>query len=617
MTSQVRQIKEATDIVAVIGERVSLQRAGANYRGLCPFHSEKSPSFFVSEQMQRYTCFGCGEKGDVFEFLEKYDGMSFYEVLQSLADKAGITLEKHAKSQDDDRREKLLEVLDLAKEYYHYLLTDHEVGEKAREYLKNRGTFKDSIKLFRLGYSMDNWEGLINYLNKKKKYPIELLAEAGLAIKGKNNRYYDRFRDRLMFPLTNHRGQTVGFSGRLLSTDPQAKEAKYINTPETLLYHKSELLYGLSQLYQFVRKERRVVVVEGEFDAISSSQVGVNNVVAIKGSALTEEHAKLLRRTVDVVLLALDTDSAGVTATKKAIQTLRPTQIELRVVQIPDGKDPDDLIKTQPQLWRDAVKASVSAYEFLINVALSQHNPAKPEGKRAIMQELGPVLATLDHAVELEHYVKQLAQALNVQPEIVKQDLERSRRQLALGQKSQARPSSRVASEPAGSARTAAGPAEPKPSKAKVTRQDRLEKFALFLLLQSDAGDLYKRAKDLSEIDLTTIGAKQVLAQILKIGEAANLETLRQKLPEDLQQKVFNWYAQQQFVENTDQLNLPEEWRRILKDLKTESFKARRQYIANRLSALDRKARKSDAELAEQDTLLKELALLNSSTRPK
>jgi len=609
MTSQVRQIKEATDIVAVIGERVSLQRAGANYRGLCPFHSEKSPSFFVSEQMQRYTCFGCGEKGDVFEFLQKYDGMSFYEVLQSLADKAGITLEKHAKSQDDDRREKLLEVLDLAKEYYHYLLTDHEVGEKAREYLKNRGTFKDSIKLFRLGYSMDNWEGLINYLNKKKKYPIELLAEAGLAIKGKNNRYYDRFRDRLMFPLTNHRGQTVGFSGRLLSTDPQAKEAKYINTPETLLYHKSELLYGLSQLYQFVRKERRVVVVEGEFDAISSSQVGVNNVVAIKGSALTEEHAKLLRRTVDVVLLALDTDSAGVTATKKAIQTLRPTQIELRVVQIPDGKDPDDLIKTQPQLWRDAVKASVSAYEFLISVALNQHNPNKPEGKRAIMQELGPVLATLDHAVELEHYVKQLAQALNVQPEIVKQDLERSRRQLALGQKSQAGPS-KVAAEPA-------NPTESKPSKAKATRQDRLEKFALFLLLQSGAGDLYKRAKDLSEIDLTTIGAKQVLAQILKIGETANLETLRQKLPEDLQQKVFNWYAQQQFVENTDQLNLPEEWRRILKDLKTESFKARRQYIADRLSALDRKAHKSDAELAEQDALLKELALLNSSTRPK
>jgi DNA primase len=420
-----------------------------------------------------------------------------------------------------------------------------------------------------------------------------------------------------MFPLTNHRGQTVGFSGRLLAAD--AKEAKYINSPETQLYHKSELLFGLSQLYQSIRKERRVIVVEGEFDVISSSQVEVNNVVAIKGSALTEDHAKLLRRTVDVVLLALDTDKAGVAATKKAIQTLRPTQIELRVVQIPQGKDPDDLIKTQPQLWRDAVKQSVSAYEFLINIALSQNNPAKPDGKRAIMQELGPILAALEHAVELEHYVKQLSQALGVQPEVIKQDLERSRKQLEMNQNSSdARKNQSVRSthEPI-ETESEKTTQTTKEANKKLTRQERLEKFGLFLLFQSEGEQFFKRATQLNEMPLVTVGAHQVLAAIIKIGENASLQSLRQSLPEDLQQKVFSWYADQQFVENADQLDLPTEWQRVIKDLKTEASKSRRQGIATRLSELDRNPNKSDTELSEQDTLLKELAMLNSSSRVK
>jgi DNA primase len=426
-----------------------------------------------------------------------------------------------------------------------------------------------------------------------------------------------------MFPLTNHRGQTVGFSGRLLAAD--AKEAKYINSPETQLYHKSELLFGLSQLYQSIRKERRVIVVEGEFDVISSSQVEVNNVVAIKGSALTEDHAKLLRRTVDVVLLALDTDKAGVAATKKAIQTLRPTQIELRVVQIPQGKDPDDLIKTQPQLWRDAVKQSVSAYEFLINIALSQNNPTKPDGKRAIMQELGPILAALDHAVELEHYVKQLSQALGVQPEVIKQDLERSRKQLEMNQNNNdarknqsARGTSRSSnSDESSEANLEKKSKATKEANQKLTRQERLEKFGLFLLFQSEGEHFFKRANQLNEMPLVTVGAHQVLAAIIKIGENASLQSLRQNLPEDLQQKVFSWYADQQFVENADQLDLPTEWQRTLKDLKTEASKSRRQGIATRLSELDRNPNKSDTELSEQDSLLKELAMLNSSSRVK
>lgn len=598
MSSQVRQVKEATDIVAVIGERLNLQVAGTYHKGLCPFHGEKSPSFFVSDQMQRYKCFGCGESGDVFEFLQKYEGMTFYEALKYLADQAGITLEQYSKTPEDDRREKILEVLDLTKEYYHYLLTKHEVGGVAREYLKDRGISQESIRLFKLGFSLDTWEGLINYLHKKKKYPLELLNEAGLIIKGKRGRYYDRFRGRLMFPLTNHRGQVVGFSGRVL--DPKAKDAKYINSPETLVYHKSELLFGLSQLYQFIRKQRRVIVVEGEFDVISSSQANVNTIVAIKGSALTEDHAKLLRRTVDVVLLALDTDSAGVAATKKAIQTLRKTQVELRVVQIPSGKDPDDLIRSNPQQWREVVKQSVSAYAFLIAVALKQHDAKTPEGKRAIMQELGPVLAQLDHAVELEHYVRELAEALNVQPEIVKQDIARSKRM--------------VKAEGGRDAATGTEPETPV-TPAPTSRAERLEQYLLFLLLQEDGASMSKRARQLLDIQPTTVGAKQVLEKIVAMGDTASLEHLTRKLPEDLQQKVFGWYSNERHVSNVDQLDIATEWQQQLSAYKTERLKSQKQQITAELAELDKKLSKTDEEIARQDALLKQLAQLTSSQR--
>lgn len=602
-TSQVRQVKEATDIVDVIGERLNLQLAGTYHKGLCPFHSEKSPSFFVSDQMQRYKCFGCGESGDAFEFLQKYEGMTFYESLKYLADQAGITLEQHAKTPEDDHREKILEVLDLAKEYYHYLLTKHEVGQEAREYLKDRGIHSESIKLFKIGFSVVSWDGVINYLHKKKKYSLELLSDAGLIIQGKGGRYYDRFRGRVMFPLTNHRGQTVGFSGRVL--DPQAKDAKYINSPETLVYHKSELLFGLSQLYQFIRKQRRVIVVEGEFDVISSSQANVNIIVAIKGSALTQEHAKLLRRTVDVVLLALDTDSAGVEATKKAIITLRETQVELRVVQIPSGKDPDDLIRSDPGKWREVVKQSVSAYEFLIAVSLKQHDPDTPEGKRAIMKELGPILAQLEHAVELEHYVKELAESLNVQPEVVKQDITRSKR---MQQQNGSKQSDRH--EKSLEYSTKQSPP------AAMTRKMKLEQYLLFLLLQQDGPALAKKAAELAKLELSTVGTSQVLAALIDQGDDVSLETVTKRLPEDLQQKVFAWYSNQDHLKNIDRTDIDTEWHQQIAELKKEQLKAKKDQITKELAELDKKLTKSDVETAKQDGLLKELAQLTSAQRP-
>ncbi len=601
--SQIQEVKEASDIVEIIGSRISLQRAGSYMRGLCPFHGEKSPSFFVDESLQRYKCFGCGESGDVLTFLEKYDGMTFAEALEELANRAGITLQKFTKTTDDLHREKILEVLSLAKQYYHYLLTDHKVGAVAREYLKNRNVTNESIKIFQMGYALTSWDGLINFLHKKKKYDLNLLIDAGLIIKGKTGRYYDRFRSRIIFPLNDHRGRTVGFSGRVIDGDE--KDAKYINSPETVLYHKSKMLFGFSELYQEIRKAKEVVVVEGEFDVISSTQAHMNSVVAIKGSALTAEHAKLLKRTVDKVLLSLDTDDAGVQATKKAITALKETNLELRAVVIPDGKDPDELIKSDPKKWRDAVKASIPAHEFLIKASLMQHDKTKPEGKRAIMKELSPLFAQIEHAVELEHYVKLLASELGVKPESVKEDVDNYKNKEAFGKISKEKSAQEKSSqEKESEARENNAPT--------IDPREKLEKYILFLLFHSDKTKILRKVESLTHVSFLLSGANFVLKELVNFSGLFDLKSFAAKLPEDIQVKLFDIYSDQILLKGLDSLDIDKEWLTLVKKLKTIIVKDELLKITKELRELDDKLEKTDEETERQNILLKKIVKLRN-----
>ena len=358
MNENINKVKEATDIVAIIGERIKLNRSGGSYRALCPFHSEKTSSFFVNPIMQRYMCFGCHESGDCFTFLEKYENMSFSEALKYLALKAGIELEDWQATPQDHKRERLLASLSLAKEFYHYLLVKHALGQKAREYLTSRSISDETIFAFGLGASLPSWDGLTSYLTRKKGFSIEELVDAGLTIRSENGKAYDRFRDRVMFPLTNSRGQVVGFSGRVLNAEE--KTAKYINSPETVLYHKSELLFGFSQLHRFIKEKEEVLITEGELDVLSSYQAHVKNVVAIKGSAISENQVKQLSRIVKRIVFALDSDHAGIAATKRAIQIASDSDVTLRVLLLQGGKDPDDIAKHTPETWREMVKKSVN-----------------------------------------------------------------------------------------------------------------------------------------------------------------------------------------------------------------------------------------------------------------
>ena len=593
--SQVREIKEAVDIVEIVGERVDLKRTGANYRGLCPFHSEKTPSFFVSDTMQRFKCFGCGASGDVYEFLQKYEGMTFYEALQYLAERAGIKLETQAvKTKADDEREQILEALALAAKYYHWLLTQHQAGQVAKDYLKQRKVTQASIKLFQLGYSLNNWEGLIKYLHQKKGFSLDILAKAGLVVKGKYGRYYDRFRGRLMFPLRDHRGRIVGFSGRILG---EAKEAKYINTPETILYHKRQLLYGFSELRSEIKKANRVIVVEGEMDVIASQQAKVNHVVAIKGSALTLEHGQLLKRLVETVVLSLDNDEAGIEATRKAIETLKSLDLELRVLPLEGGKDPADIVAHDPRSWRELAKTSISAYEFLIQAAIKKHNPASISGQKKILKELAKPLESIESQVEKEFYLKKLAQILNVNLETVAFDIKRYAQKNALSQ-----------------SMTKVKFQDKKPEK--FSRLTQLERWAVMLFsvapqktrltqLVTDLDEL-AQVSDVSPWFFALI--KNLLAQNkVDLGQAAR------QLPDDMQVMVFEALADPKLLKLAEKIEWDKEWKKVKKDLKAELLRQKRAQIAAELDRLDRKAKKTAKDQKKEEELLLQLAKLKIS----
>lgn len=599
--SQINQVKEATNIVEVIGSKVTLQRSGGHFKGLCPFHNEKSPSFFVSETMQRYKCFGCGRTGDAFTFLEEYEGMTFREALETLALAAGITLTSAApNSKEDDERSKLLEILDLAKAYYHFLLTEHSVGEEGRKYLKERGIQQDSIRQFQIGYALPAWDGLTTYLHDKKKYDYSLIIKAGLATKSvKGNRIYDRFRSRIIFPLRNHRGQVVGFSGRILNPKTDTETPKYINTPETLVYHKSQMLFGFYESLQEIRKERRVVVVEGEFDVISSIEAHMSTVVAIKGSALTQDHVKLLSRSVDQIILSLDADEAGINATKKAIEvvkageTSREQPLTLSVIRIPEGKDPDELSQSDPKRWRELVKRPITAYEFLIQAACERSDPKSPEGKMNIMAELMPVLAGIDHAVQFEHFTKLLAEKLDVSLSSVQSDIKKYR----------LRDTSKK--EKAGSSQTTVE--EPQ------SKQRELESYLLFIVTNAEPEKRAAWVKELESISMETTGLA-ALFEVLK-NPKAELGVVSKSLPDDLQEKLFEYATNPKYYALLEKIDFDVEWKNKIKELQKEHFKDAGQKIEAELEELDRQGTKTPEQEARQEELLQQLVALRKKTK--
>lgn len=414
MHDTVEEIKKKLDIVEFIGAFVSLKKAGRNYKGLCPFHQEKSPSFIVSPDRQIWHCFGsCGEGGDAIRFLMKFENLTFPEAVKELAGKLNIPISVTFSSEDAvwKKKEKLFLINRTACDFYHYVLLQSKFGKKARDYLIERNIKNETVKTFELGYAPLSWNSLLRFLYKKK-FRNEELLEAGLLIQTEKGSVYDRFRGRMVFPLKDARGNIVGFSGRLLSEDK--KQAKYINTPETYIYHKRETLFGLHLAKESIRIEKNVIVVEGEFDMISPYQSGISNIVAIKGSALTKEQLLLIKRYTNRINLALDSDEAGEEAMKRGIEEAEKMDFELGVITFSDGKDPDDAIQKNPIAFKKAVLSPVPIYDFLISHFQKKYPKDDAFSKKNIGEAIIPFLIYINNPIVLSYYIKKIAVLLGV-----------------------------------------------------------------------------------------------------------------------------------------------------------------------------------------------------------
>lgn len=600
--SQIQTIKEATSIVEIIGERVALTQVGNRYKGLCPFHGEKTPSFMVTEELGMYKCFGCGEGGDVFTFLEKYDGMTFAEALEYLADRAGIVLEKknQASTQEEENKKTLLTALAMAADFYETQLSDPQIGKIGQEYLKKRAVTTDSRKLFRIGYAPDQWSNLTDYLIQKKKFSPEVLIAAGLTVKSQKGRYFDRFRSRLMFPLKNHRGQIVGFSGRWLGAENE-REGKYINTPETEVYHKSQLFYGLAENVLAIKKEHSVVVVEGEFDMISSCQAHVRHCVAIKGSAFTADHAQLIKRYVKQVILALDADAAGIEATRRATAVLMAEGVALRVAVIPKGKDPDELARHDPQAWRQTVEHSLSVYDFLIDALSKKYNLQTIEGKKGFLEDLAPSLGTIKQAVEADYYLQKIARLLDARADLVATDLRnliKESRLKKVNSKFQTGTNLRSVSI----------------AKTKTDTASLLEKYFLFLLLSAKTETFKIAAEKLRELDppleFSDPIVKELIKRIFDFKLDFSLENFSRFLPDDLALAVSEIYLDPHFTSGFEINQWSHEYQKTLTTLRRGSLQKRLQSINSQLELLDQQNTKTAQQEQEETELLREIVNL-------
>jgi DNA primase len=518
---QIEEVRSKTDIVELIGEYMPLNKAGRNFRALCPFHSETAPSFMVSAERQIFKCFGCGEGGSVFNFLMKMEGMEFGEALRVLAKRVGVKLRAYQPSEGEKQKQLLYEINHLAAEFYHYLLVNHPAGKPAKDYILGRGITPASLQMFKLGFAPKMWDGLQKYLVVKKKYRVQDLEKAGLVIEssrrqvtGSTSRghYYDRFRNRLMFSLKDHRGNICGFAGRVLT--PDVKEAKYVNTPETPTYHKSDLLYGLSETRGAIKKADQAVLVEGELDAISSYQAGVKNVVAIKGSALTESQIRLIKRFTDNLILALDQDVAGNVAARRGIELADAAGLAVLVVQVQGGKDPDEVAQKNPELWREQVGQAMPVYDYYLASALARHDSGSASGKRQISRELVPVFAKIRNEIVKAHYVKLLAEKLGVPEEAVLAQVEKTvRREKA------------SAPSPVKLSQTAAEPRPP-------SRRETLEAHLMALAFQSKQWDFLLKRKVANLIKTPRFARIiEVLSRHLKKFKTYQSDRLAKDLP--------------------------------------------------------------------------------------
>lgn len=425
----VAEIKARLDILTLVRQYVrEVKQAGKNWKALCPFHSEKTPSFVISPDKGMAYCFGCHKGGDIFKFIQDYENCSFSEALQILADKSGVEIVRVSKQEIKkmkDEKEKVRAAHGEVCEFFECQLWDSKEGKKVLQYVKGRGVHEETVKEFRLGYAPGGYEDTYPKL-LKSGFVREDLVNAGLVVVKDTGakEVYDRFRQRLMFPIEDAEGRIIGFGGRALAA---GVDAKYVNSPDTPVYHKGRVIYNLGRARAHVRELDSVIVVEGYMDVLMSHQAGVRNVVASSGTAFTGDQIKQLVRLTKNVYFAFDADFAGFEALRRAIAISQDYDMNIKVIVIPKGKDPADAVKENPQLWVLAVSSALPYMDFYFDRVISTYDSKTPDGARSILAEIMPVLVRVKSRIELDRYVGQLADRLGVKAASVYDELKRSR----------------------------------------------------------------------------------------------------------------------------------------------------------------------------------------------
>ncbi|MCX6759650.1 MAG: DNA primase [Candidatus Nealsonbacteria bacterium] len=427
LNSPVDEIKSRLDIVEVVGSYIKLQKSGINYRALCPFHSEKKPSFFVSPVRQIWHCFGgCGTGGDIFKFVMQIEGVEFGDALRILAQKAGVELKRQTPEYKkwQTERQRLYEICELATRFFEKQLEESKIGKEAKKYLVSRGIREESIKKWRIGYAPDVWQGLADFLFSRD-YQQEEIKKAGLGLSSEKGSFYDRFRGRIIFPVFDLNSQVVGFGGRVFKAQDNEEIAKYVNTPQTMLYDKGHILYGLDKAKVVIRKKDFCILVEGYIDLIMVFQSGFENVVASSGTALTSFQLKILKRYSDNLFIAFDMDVAGDLATKRGIGLAQLHDFNVKVVTLPKGLDPADLIFKNPKEWEKRIKEVKSIMDFYFESAFAKFDKETPDGKRGIATVLLPVIKKIPNRIIQAHWINELAGRLSTKEEDVEEELKK------------------------------------------------------------------------------------------------------------------------------------------------------------------------------------------------
>jgi DNA primase len=510
------RVKQTADIVEVISTHTDLRRQGARWVGLCPFHEERTPSFSVDAQEKLYHCFGCGVGGDVIKFVEEKEGMGFAESVELLADRYGVELERE---QEDPRaearrqqRRRLEQLLERTAGYYANYLWESEEAGKAREYLAERGLGEEVLRAFGVGYAPSAWDKIL-VRGQQAGFSVAELRGVGLAQRGRSGGEYDRFRSRIMFPIRDRRGRTLGFGGRAMRSD---QGAKYVNTAETDFFHKSQMLYGVDLAKAAIAKAGRAVVVEGYTDVLALRQAGVEEAVGVMGTAITDEQVATLSGMVDEVVLALDADSAGQEAMLRAQRVASGRKMRLRVAAMPAGVDPAEMMAEAdgPERFRALVEAAVGLSDFQVGLVLDGTDVGSPAARDRALDEVAPVLAGMGESASRDDLVRRVAERLDLEPAMV------------MGRVVAARPPTGGAGEPALARAREAPLPEPPRRTVELTSRERRERalLAMCITLPEEGRGYLDR---LTESHLSPTGRRAAAW----LGE--NLDDPASNLPED------------------------------------------------------------------------------------